>query len=55
MIDFTTYGLIGADINRSFAPRIYNAIFEELGLPAVYMPFSIAKERFLSALQSDLQ
>lgn len=50
MIDFTTYGLIGTDIHRSFAPRIYNAIFEELGLSAVYMPFAIAKERLLTAL-----
>lgn len=50
MIDFTTYGLIGADINRSYAPRIYNAIFEELGLLAVYIPFSATKEKLLSAL-----
>ncbi len=50
MVDFTTYGLIGADINRSFAPRVYNAIFEELGLAAVYMPFSIARERLIPAL-----
>ncbi len=50
MIDFATYGLIGADIARSYAPRIYNAIFEELGICAVYMPYSVAKERLLSAL-----
>lgn len=50
MIDFATYGLIGADINRSFAPRVYNAVFEELGLSAVYMPFSIAKGQLVAAL-----
>jgi shikimate dehydrogenase len=49
-IDFATYGLIGSDVTRSFSPRVYNAVFEELGLAAVYMPFSVAKERFLEAL-----
>jgi shikimate dehydrogenase len=50
MKDFTTYGLVGSAITRSFAPRIYNAIFEELGLSAVYMPFSVAKDRLMTAL-----
>jgi len=49
-IDFSTYGLIGADVTKSFSPRLYNAIFEELGQPAVYMPFSVTRERFLEAL-----
>ena len=50
MKDFTTYGLVGSAITRSYAPRIYNAIFEELGLSSVYMPFSVAKERLVTAL-----
>ena len=50
MIEFSTYGLVGSDITRSFTPRVYNAIFEELKMSAVYMPFSVEKNRFLTAL-----
>ncbi len=50
MSDFVTYGLVGEDISRSFSPRIYNTIFDELNMSAVYMPFSVTKERLLSAL-----
>ncbi len=57
MLDFITYGLFGERITGSFAPQIYNAFFDELGIPAVYMPFPVGKDKFISALpvlRSDL-
>jgi len=50
MVDYTTYGLLGEKISKSLSPLIYNAVFQELDVPAVYMPFTVSKERFLSAL-----
>ncbi len=57
MLDFITFGLFGERIAGSFAPQIYNAFFEELGISAVYMPFPVEKDKFISALpvlRSDL-
>jgi shikimate dehydrogenase len=50
MDDFLTYGLFGERVSSSPAPQIYNAFFDELHLPAVYMPFAVEKERFITAL-----
>jgi shikimate dehydrogenase len=50
MLDFMTFGLFGERIAGSFAPQIYNTFFEELNIPAVYMPFPVEKEKFISAL-----
>jgi shikimate dehydrogenase len=50
MLDFTTFGLFGERITGSLAPQIYNAFFEELDMPAVYMPFPVEKDKFISAL-----
>lgn len=50
MVDYKTYGLFGEKIAKSFAPQIYNAIFDELNIDAVYMPFHASKDRFLTAL-----
>lgn len=57
MLDFMTFGLFGEKITGSYAPQIYNAFFEELNIPAVYMPFPVEKDKFISALpvlRSDL-
>ena len=50
MLDFMTFGLFGERIAGSLAPQIYNAFFEELSIPAVYMPFPVEKDKFISAL-----
>lgn len=50
MLDFTTFGLFGERTTGSLASQIYNAFFEELGMPAVYMPFPVEKDKFISAL-----
>ena len=50
MVDYETYGLFGEKISKSISPQIYNAIFEELDIPAIYMPFPATKEKFLTAL-----
>lgn len=50
MVDYSTYGLLGEKISKALSPQIYNAVFQELDVPAVYMPFPVAKERFLTAL-----
>ena len=49
-MDFMMYGLFGEDISGSPAPRIFNAIFEELRINSIYMPFPVSKDRFLTAL-----
>ena len=33
------YGLIGNPVSHSIGPYIHNALFKELGLNAVYVPF----------------
>lgn len=50
MNDFLTYGLFGRRVSNSLAPQIYNALFDELGVLAVYIPFPVEKERFVNAL-----
>lgn len=50
MDEFSTYGLFGSEVNGSPAPQIYNEFFGELGVSAVYIPFPVEKERFVSAL-----
>ncbi len=50
MEEYSTYGLLGENISKSLSPQIYNAVFQELDIPAVYMPFSVSKDRFLTAL-----
>lgn len=50
MVEYKTYGLFGEKISKSPSPQIYNAIFEELDVPAVYMPFPATKDKFLTAL-----
>ncbi len=50
MDSFSTYGIFGKDVSASSAPQIYNAFFDEMGVNAVFIPFPVEKERFLSAL-----
>jgi shikimate dehydrogenase len=51
MRDFLSFGLVGEDISHSYSPHIYNTIFDEINLNAVYFPFPVPnKEKFLSAL-----
>lgn len=50
MTDYQTYGLLGERVSGSQSPQIYNAMFQELNVPAVYMPFPVPKEQFISAL-----
>lgn len=50
MVDYDTYGLLGEKISKSLSPQIYNALFQELKIPAVYMPFPVPKDKFLTAL-----
>ena len=50
MSEFSSYGLVGEDITHSFSPSIYNTIFDTLKIEAVYFPFPVPKDRFLSAL-----
>ncbi len=50
MVDYKTYGLLGEKISKSISPQIYNALFQELKIPAVYMPFAVSQEKFITAL-----
>ncbi|MBT3320031.1 MAG: hypothetical protein HN948_04085 [Clostridia bacterium] len=50
MVDYKTYGLLGEKISKSISPQIYNALFQELKIPAVYMPFAVSREKFITAL-----
>ena len=50
MEEYMTYGLFGENVSRSPFPQIYNALFDELKIPAVYIPFPVAKDGFLTAL-----
>lgn len=50
MREFLSYGLVGEDISHSYSPHIYNTIFDEMQLGAVYFPFPVPREKFLSAL-----
>jgi 3-dehydroquinate dehydratase/shikimate dehydrogenase len=33
------YGIVGGTADRSMSPRLHNAAYRELGLPALYLPF----------------
>ena len=33
------YGIVGGSAGRSMSPRLHNAAYRELGLPALYLPF----------------
>ena len=50
MVDYKTYGLLGESVSKSVSPQIYNALFQELKIPAVYMPYAVPKDKFISAL-----
>ncbi len=50
MVDYKTYGLLGEAISKSISPQIYNALFQELKIPAVYMPFAVSRDKFITAL-----
>jgi 3-dehydroquinate dehydratase / shikimate dehydrogenase len=36
-----TFGIAGRAIGRSLSPRLHNAAYRELGLPALYLPFQV--------------
>jgi 3-dehydroquinate dehydratase/shikimate dehydrogenase len=36
-----TFGIAGRAIGRSLSPRLHNAAYRELGLPAFYLPFQV--------------
>ncbi len=46
------YGIIGCPIEHSKSPAMHNAAFEALGLPAVYVPFSVRPEDLGKATMS---
>jgi len=50
MVDYKTYGLLGEKVSKSISPQIYNALFQELKVPAVYMPYPVPKDKFIAAL-----
>jgi len=50
MVDYKTYGLLGEKVSKSLSPQIYNALFQELKIPAVYMPYAVPREKFITAL-----
>ena len=50
MVDYKTYGLLGEDVSKSISPQIYNAFFQELKIPAVFLPYAVARENFIAAL-----
>ncbi|HWM91066.1 MAG TPA: type I 3-dehydroquinate dehydratase [Thermoanaerobaculia bacterium] len=35
----TLFGLVGNPVSHSLSPRIHNAAYRELGIPALYLPF----------------
>jgi 3-dehydroquinate dehydratase/shikimate dehydrogenase len=37
------YAIIGADVSRSLSPRLHNAAYRSLGLPAFYLPMTTAR------------
>lgn len=50
MVDFKSYALFGEKISKAILPQIFNAIFGALDLPAVYLPFPVSRDQFLTAL-----
>lgn len=50
MVDYKTYGLLGEKVSKSISPQIYNALFQELRIPAIYMPYAVPREKFITAL-----
>lgn len=46
------YGIIGCPIEHTKSPAMHNAAFEALGLPAVYVPFSVRPEDLGKATMS---
>jgi shikimate dehydrogenase len=38
------FGIMGNPVEHSLSPAMHNAAFEALGIPAVYVPFSVKKE-----------
>ena len=50
MVDFKTYGLFGEKLSKALLPQIFNALFDMLKIEAIYLPFPVEKERFLTAL-----
>ena len=50
MVDYKTYGLLGESVSNSISPQIYNALFQELKIPAVFMPYAVPKDKFITAL-----
>ena len=50
MVDYKTYGLLGEKVSKSISPQIYNALFQELKIPAIYLPYAVPKDKFITAL-----
>ena len=50
MKEYETYGLLGEAVSKSLSPQIYNELFTQLDVPAVYMPFPVPEDQFLAAL-----
>jgi 3-dehydroquinate dehydratase/shikimate dehydrogenase len=44
-----TFGIAGRAVSRSLSPRMHNAAYRELGLPALYLPFQV--DRFAPFLR----
>ena len=50
MVDYKTYGLLGEKVSKSISPQIFNALFQELKIPAIYLPYAVPREKFITAL-----
>lgn len=37
----TLYGIVGRSVSRSLSPRLHNAAYRDLDLPALYLPFQV--------------
>lgn len=45
------YGILGHPVRHSLSPLIHNALFQKLGIHAVYLAFDVAPERLELALE----
>jgi len=50
------YGIVGRPISHSLSPRLHNAAYRELGLPALYLPFEVSSfgEFWLELVEGNL-
>lgn len=42
-------GILGNPVHHSLSPLMHNAVFDKLGIPALYLPFEVARDRLEEA------